>query len=256
MIPRALKLSVFILFLFAPATSFGDEHQPKYGALDFYPFGYREEGRIKGVLVDIMTRIEVVSGVRTTKVLEPIPRIHASIVRGDIDLVISAATLPGFRKMTSLGVVGCSRIIVASNKMAGISQIGDLESKKIGFVAHGFLYRKFNKNFGIIPVLTSTSESLFKMLVGHRVDGIFISDIVLNAHTLMGLPYSNVPLDWRKTLGSNVTIETLPTHLRMSKMSRFRHLEQKLREAVNTGNANGAFKKVYRSYGNTAGGRC
>ena len=229
---------------------------PSFVAYDFYPFGHRVEGEIKGLFPDIMSQIEALSGIRVALEIDSIPRATRSVWRGDRDLILSGATTPQFKDTISLGIVGCNRTVVVTNAKSGISSLDDLEGKTIGFVANGFLFRKFGNKFGIVPVETGTGESMFRMLLRNRVDGIFISDIVFDGFRAEGAPYDGIPDDWRDRIGNVVEAEVIAVHLRMAKSSKFEHLADKLRRAIVTGNRNGAFDKSYRKYGSSSGGDC
>ena len=229
---------------------------PQFVTYDFYPFGQKKAGKIAGLFPELMTEIEKLSGIKVTTSIEPIPRAIKSLASGNKDLIISGATSPVFRKTISLGVIGCNTTIIVTNNKTNISSIRDLSGKSIGFVAGGFLYKKFGNKFGIIPVQTGTSESMFRMLVRYRVDGIFISDIVFNSYRTEGAPFSNLPADWRQRLGNIVQAEKILVHLRMPKTSKFQDLIPKLSKAIEFGKAKGVFERVYRKYGSSTGGQC
>ncbi len=229
---------------------------PTFAVYDFYPFGHRVEGEIKGLFPSIMRKLEALSGIRFAWEIDSIPRATRSVVRGERDLILSGATMPQFKETISLGIVGCNRTVVVTNAKSGISSLADLKGKTIGFVANGFLFRKFGGKYGIVPLETGTSESMFRMLLRNRVDGIFISDIVFDGFRDEGAPFAGIPDDWRDHIGNVVEAEVIAVHLRMAKISKFAHLADKLRMAVAKGNETGAFEASYRKYGSTSGGNC
>ena len=112
-----------------------------------------------------MAEIEKLSVIKITTSIEPILRAIKSLISGTKDLIISGATSPAFRKTISLGVIGCNRTIIVTNNKVAVLRLTEFSGKTIGFVAGGFLYKKFGNKFGIVPVQTSTSESMFRMLV-------------------------------------------------------------------------------------------
>jgi len=229
---------------------------PKFAVYDFYPFGHRVEGEIRGLFPSIMRKLEALSGIRFAWEMDSIPRATRSVIRGDRDLILSGATMPQFKETISLGVVGCNRTVVVTNAKSGISSLADLKGKTIGFVANGFLLRKFGSKYGIVPLETSTSESMFRMLLRNRIDGIFISDIVFDGFRNEGAPYTGIPADWPDHIGNVVEAEVISVHLRMAKTSKFIHLADTLRKAVASGIQSGAFEGSYRKYGSTSGGGC
>jgi len=252
---RNLFLTLFIA-TFAASPAWSAAKVPQFVTFDFYPFGQKRAGKIIGLLPELMTEIEKLSGIKVAKSIEPIPRAIRSLLRGQKDLMITGATSPAFRKTISIGVIGCSRTNIVTNNKSNISSLGKLSGKNIGFVSGGFLFKKFGSNFGIVPVQTSTSESMFRMLVRYRVDGIFISDIVFDSYRTEGAPFSKIPTDWLQRIGKIVEAEKIQVHLRMSKTSKFQELVPRLSEAIKVGQAKGIFERIYRKYGSSTGGRC
>jgi len=252
---RNLVLTLFIA-TFVAGPAWGAAKVPLFVTFDFYPFGQKQAGKIIGLFPELMAEIEKLSGFKVAKSIDPIPRAIKSLLSGQKDLMITGATSPAFRKTISLGVIGCSRTNIVTNNKSHISSLSELSGKNIGFVSGGFLFKKFGSKFGIVPVQTSTSESMFRMLVRYRVDGIFISDIVFDSYRTEGAPFSRIPTDWLQRIGSIVQAEKIFIHLRMTKTSTFQELVPKLREAIKVGHAKGVFDRIYRKYGSSTGGRC
>ena len=191
---RNLVLTIFIAAVVA-GDAWGATKIPQYVTYDFYPFGQRKAGKIIGLFPELMAEIEKLSGIKIATSIEPILRAIKSLTSRTKDLIISGATSPAFRKTISLGVIGCNRTIIVTNNKVAVSRLTEFNGKTIDFVAGGFLYKKFGNKFGIVPVQTSTSESMFRMLVRYRVDGIFISDMVFNSYRTEGAPFSSIPAD-------------------------------------------------------------
>ncbi len=229
---------------------------PSFVTYDFYPFGRAREGKLTGLFPDLMSEVERLADVTVEKHIEPISRALKSISQGENDLIISGALSPAFKETISLGILGCNRTIVVANRDTRLSKLEDLKDRRIGFVVGGFLLRKYGNKFGIQPIQTRSSESMFGMLTRRRLDGIFISDIVFASYGIEGAPFKSLPEDWRSRIGSVLEVDKIKVHFRMLKSSKFRHLEPTLRAAIKTGSANGAFERVYQKYGAAKGGRC
>ncbi|MDP7601771.1 MAG: transporter substrate-binding domain-containing protein, partial [Rhodospirillales bacterium] len=211
---------------------------------------------IIGLFPELMAEIEKLSGIKITTSIEPILRAIKSLTSGTKDLIISGVTSPAFRKTISLGVIGCNRTIIVTNNKVAVLRLTEFSGKTIGFVAGGFLYKKFGNKFGIVPVQTSTSVSMFRMLVRYRVDGIFVSDVVFNSYRTEGAPFSSIPADWCQRIGNIAQAEKIFFHLRMPKSSKFQNLIPQLSEAIKFGDANGVFRRIYLKYGSSTSGQC
>lgn len=247
----ALTISAFVA---TPAWS--AEKRPSFVNYDFYPFGHQKDGNVSGLFADLMGEIEKLSGIEVSKILEPIPRALQSMSRGKFDLILSGTSSPALKDTISLGILSCHRTNLVTHKKANITSLNDLKGKHIGFIASGFLFKKFGDKHGVVSMETGTSESMFLMLVRNRVGGIYISDIVFDSYRAEGLPFTRVPKDWREQIGPIIEAEVLPVQLRMHKQSEFLHLAPDLSKAITQGKINSAFEKVYQKYGSTTGGHC
>jgi ABC-type amino acid transport substrate-binding protein len=232
------------------------QNKPKFVTFDFYPFAQFRADKIIGLFPELMNAIETLSGVSVTTTLDPIPRAIRSIATSQNDLIITAASSPAFKQTISLGSMGCSRTIVVTNDKSQITRQADLKGKNIGFVTSGYLFKKYGDKFGIVPVQTSSSESMFRMLVRYRVDGIFISDLVFGSYRTEGAPFSQIPSNWHQRIGTAVETDKSLVRLIMPKASKFNYLGPKISEAIKLGNANGQFERIFRKYGSDTGGRC
>ncbi len=244
-----------VLLLFSSASGANDA-QLTFVIYDFYPFGKMENGKIIGLFPDLIAEVEKISGIKVVLAIEPIPRALKSIAHGEHDFILSGATSPAFKNTRSLGTVGCNRAIVVTAKKAKLSTLVDLHGRRIGFISNGFLLRKFGNKFGLVAVQTSSGESLFRMLIRNRIDGIFISDIVFDSYRKEGAPFVNFPKDWIQQIGPNIEAEKLVIHLRMINKSKHDNAATKIVNAIKIGNKIGAFEAVYRKYGSINGGRC
>jgi ABC-type amino acid transport substrate-binding protein len=221
----ATTVLVIGLFMAQPANA---QNKPKFVTFDFYPFAQFRADKIIGLFPELMKVIETLSNVSVTITLDPIPRAIRSIATGHNDLIITAASSPAFKQTISLGSLGCSRTIVVTNDKSKITRQADLKDKNIGFVTSGYLFKKYGAKFGIVPVQTASSESMFRMLVRYRVDGIFISDLVFDSYRTEGAPFSQIPSNWHQRIGRAVEAGKSSVQLLMPKSSKFNHLGPKL----------------------------
>lgn len=229
----------------------------KFGLMEFYPFGRasRENG-FEGIYSDIIQEIQKLSDVRMETIALPIPRLRDYLSEGKIDLTIAGASSSTIEGAVSLGVIGCSRIIVQTSNMSGIHDLSDLKGKFIGFLANGFLYKEYGTKFGLTPVQVTSNKSMFAMLALGRLDGIFISDVVIDSNMQDGFDSPHISSNWRDKIGARIELKKVPSHLQISRQFNNADINRRLADAVIRGHEIGTFEKIYATYGVRTKGKC
>ncbi|MBT3701166.1 MAG: ABC transporter substrate-binding protein [Alphaproteobacteria bacterium] len=230
--------------------------KPVFALLDFKPFGNSTSNGFDGIFARSMDFIQAESGIDVTTQMLPIPRSLKAIADGSAQLIITGAVSRLLENTDSLGIIGCSRIIVLTSAKSGIKNLADLEGKNIGFVASGFLDKLYSNKFDLIPHRIRNSQSMVAMLDRNRIDGFFISDVVIDAFETPASGSSMIKVDWRSRLGERIEVRKIATHLRIAKDYGSRELSDRLRSAVAAGNAKESFSAIYKSYGVLSGGKC
>jgi len=229
----------------------------KFSLMAFYPFGRAsQENGFEGIYADIIQEIQKLSDVRMKTIALPIPRLRKYLSEGKIDLTIAGASSNIIEGAVSLGVVGCSRIIVQTSKTSGIHDLSDLKGKSIGFVANGFLYKQYGTKFALKPVQVTSNKSMFGMLALGRLDGIFVSDVVIDSSIRDGFASPHIVSNWRDKLGVRIEVKKFPSHLQISKKFNNTDIARRLTDAVVRGHETGAFENIYSRYGVQTKGKC
>jgi ABC-type amino acid transport substrate-binding protein len=254
---RLLMVLITVLIMgLITNTAQAQTAKPVFALLDFKPFGRRTASGFDGIFARSMEFIQAESGIDITTKILPIPRSLKAMAGGSAQLIITGAVSGLLKNTDSLGVIGCSRIIVLTSARSGIKTLADLEGKNIGFVASGFLDKLYSKKFGLIPHRTRNSQSMIAMLDRDRIDGFFTSDIVADTFEAPGSGSSLIKANWRSRLGERIEVRKVPAHLRIARDYGPRDLSDRLRSAVAAGNKNGVFSAIFKAYGVLSGGKC
>jgi ABC-type amino acid transport substrate-binding protein len=155
-----------------------------------------------------------------------------------------------------LGVFGCHRTVLLTRKGSEIRTLEEVRGKPIGYVTNALLFKKFGGLHGEIIVQVSNGNSLFLMLVHDRLDGFFVSDIVLDAYIKDGIPIAGLPANWREKLGPTLSLQSAEVHLRMNKESLDVAIAGKLKNAITALKSRGRFEQIYLRYGSQTHGYC
>ncbi|MBF0620505.1 MAG: transporter substrate-binding domain-containing protein [Magnetococcales bacterium] len=252
-----LRVLVLFVFLLLPGGFVTAENRPTLALLDFFPFGRAgDSGKPIGLMVDMIREIEKASGIPIDIKLMPIPRALRSVTLGEADLMISYKDdqmLPG---VTFLGNMGCLQALLIPHGNSHISSLDDLTDKRIGFISKGYFHIKFAHQFGLIPVEVPSNESMLHMTLRHWLDGFVINSIVLGAYKKGLAEHAHLPGDWQTKLGTPIILETMETHLSISRRSKLQHLIPVLSKAVETVKKQGLFQQLYDRYGGVDASNC
>jgi ABC-type amino acid transport substrate-binding protein len=252
--PAVVVISCILALL--PVTSRADTPL-RFSLMGFFPFGdMTPEQKFEGIYWDIIEEIRKLSGIRFVTTMLPITRLRRSILEGSADLTISGASSSLNAGAESLGIVGCSSIIVQTARSSGIRSLDDLKERYIAFARNGFLLKLYGNKFGLLPVESNSSQSMFAMLDSERVDGIFISDVVIDSFIHKYPESTVISMNWQEKLGPRVLVRKIPSHLQIAKTFADATIKQKLRDAVEKGRNTGAFERIYARYGIQTKGKC
>lgn len=253
-------LSILLLGLclgLAPTAALAKTPKPVFALMDLYPFArLSPAGDFEGIYWHSLDYIQRRSGIDFSAVLLPVPRMLKAMAEGSADMAITGAVSDLLKETTSLGVIGCSRIIVQLSKTSKVRSVDDLAGKDIGFVTNGFLYKLYGDKFGLRPVQVRNSRSLMSMLALGRVEGVFVSDLVIDSFLKDGIEGVPIADDWRRSMGRRLEVRKVLVHLRIAAKFKGSDLEKRLRAAVAEGLSSGAFARIYENHGARSKGRC
>ena len=255
----ALICSISILAFAVPDSlpARANDNRPVFALFDFHPFGRRlPSGERQGIFAESIAYIEKESGVDMEVRMLPISRTLKAMSEKSAQVTITASVSNLLDDTVSLGVIGCSRIIIQTSAASGIRTLEDLSNKDIGFVSGGFLDRLYSKKFDLNPVRARSSQSLVAMLGRGRLDGVFASDVVIDNYIYAESGMSFVGPNWQNKLGARVEVRKAPAHVRAVKNALNQSVLKRLRFAVQKGIKEGIFSAIYGKYGVQTRGKC
>ncbi|MEG3638575.1 substrate-binding periplasmic protein [Magnetococcus sp. PR-3] len=218
--------------------------------LDFFPFGRLDHTQKPvGSMVDMIHAISKQAKLPIQVKLMPVPRALRAVTLGHEDLMISykdEQMLPGVQ---FLGNVGCLTALMIPHKQANIATLKDLKGKRIGFITGGYFHIKFAHHYGLIPVEVPSNESMLKMTLRGRLDGFIINGAVLGAYRKGLATHARLPDNWQDLIDTPIPLETMETHLSISKQSKLQHLAPQLSQAIQQLWQAGTFQRIYDHYG-------
>ncbi len=222
----------------------------KVAIIDFFPFGYADStGNPTGMFVDMLKVIQQKVGIPLQPVLLPVPRAIRAVSSGQLDMLISYKDPIMVPNVDFVGNVGCLSSLLVPSHDVNINRLEDLSGKKVGFITGGYFHKRFSEGYGIIPMQVPSNESMMRMLIRNRVDVIVINSAVLNAYLNDQNTWIKLVTDWKNKIGNSVILESMETHLSISKKSPYQRMAKKFTAAINEAYVQGKFSDIYTKYG-------
>ena len=252
--------AMFFFILHAiPASSAESSNRPVVHAavLDFFPFGYRDAGgAVVGLSVDLFRSIAEEAGLELDAHLLPVPRALAATTLGEVDILYSYRDSEMIKGVEFLGNVGCLTSLVVPRAGFDIRTLYDLSSMRIGYINAGYFAIRYVPNYKMVPFPLPSNETMFRMLIRDRLDGIVLNDAVLFAYKHRQHSEAKLPAGWVKSIGRPFILETLETHVSISLKSKLLNKKRRIMEAIEVVRRKGLVAKAYKQYGLPHGGSC
>ncbi|MCJ8315309.1 MAG: hypothetical protein HRU38_25005 [Saccharospirillaceae bacterium] len=170
-------------------------------------------------------------------------RLNKEFASGLIDISI------GFTKKggQNLFQYSCHHNIFVAIEKSGITNI---RNKRVGFVNAGVYKRIYGNKFNTVNTYINSDESLFKMLIAGRIDGFFISNVVLDAYIKFGVPRAILPEQWQQSILDPVIISSSPVYFQVSQKSDIPYSAlNKIQTSAELHSQKGVFDEIYQNYG-------
>lgn len=256
---RAIMAIPAVVGVAGPMIANAEEHEGtlRAGILDFYPFGYEDQNQqTQGLSVDLFETILEYAGLSLESELLPVARALSAAQRGEVDLLYSYKAEDMISGVEFLGKVGCLTSMVVPRSDVTITSLEDLSDLRVGFIAAGYFAVRFAATYPMTGVPLPSNETMLRMLVRGNVDAIVLNDGVLFSYFQRDRTDAKLPENWRDFIGMPLILETLETHISISKSSPKYHHRDALRRAVERVASEGLVEEIYRRYGVPHGGTC
>lgn len=262
-IARARVLSVSVLvamnLVLTPLSLAESPAELKIDAsvLDFFPFGYRDKaGRVAGLSVDLFNAIGKTGGFVVKSHLLPVPRALSATTFGEVDILYSYRDEEMIKGVEFLGNVGCLTSLVVPRVGIAFNRLEDMNGRRIGFINAGYFAIRFAPEYDLVPFPLPSNETMLRMLVHGRLDGVVVNDAVLFAYLQRDPADARLPQNWQAAIGKPMILETLETHISISMKSPRFASRERIATAIEALRKSGEVAAAYRKYGLHHGGSC
>ncbi len=221
---------------------------PVFGVIDWFPFGWVEAGKNYGLVVDVAAAIDNAIGMKSQKVVSPVPRVLLAMEKGEFDFTITYRDAAMLGPVDYLADLGCLRSAVVSFKGAPVTSLEQLNGLRVAYPGGGYFVKRFLPSLDLKGLAVSHTEMMFRMALRKRLDAFIINDAVWYGYKNDLNPQFKVSPDLWPLLADPLYVETLPLSVSISKESKYQAEAEKIRGLMSNKAFKEALRNIYKRY--------
>lgn len=193
-----MKSPLLVSALFASVIQLGmvahaSEPKPQFAVIDWFPFGYVDGGKKKGLFVDVVSEIDKALSSASEIVIAPIARVFRGLDNGEFDFTFSYRSEAYSEHLDYVLDIGCLRPAVISMKNKPINYVQDLNGMRIAYPPVGYFVRRVLPTISVDGVAVPNTHVMFKMALRGRLDAFVINEAIWEAFRHDHFPGFEIP---------------------------------------------------------------
>ncbi|MCP3922139.1 MAG: amino acid ABC transporter substrate-binding protein [Desulfobacterales bacterium] len=163
-----IMLSIFFIL---PFFAFGNDDEVTVCVYDIHPWGYMENGKMKGYVYKISNLIVKTAGYKVVNNnFKPFPRVVLNLQQGDCDFSVFTRN-DKLKKLHPLVYVTDANIVIVTNKKMRYKKLKYFKGKTLGIIRNARYLKSFHSDDGIIEYPVKNYNQALQMLSRNRLDG-------------------------------------------------------------------------------------
>ncbi len=248
---RWLKLLTCLICASIPAlpAAAADHQNPRFAIIDWFPFGWVEDGRNVGMLVDMVKLYNRHLDQNLEDIVSPVPRVIRGMEEGDFDFTITYRDAGMLGNVDYLGDIGCLKSLIVSFKTHPVTSLDGLTGLTVGYPGGGYFAKRFAPYLDLQRVEVPQTFVMLNMALRGRLDALILNNAVLEAYKRDMFPGFTVPQERWADFAEPAVIEELPLAASMSLKSRFGVVAERMRALSSDPAFLADLREIYASYG-------
>jgi len=245
-----MKSFLLVLALFASVIQFGvvahaDEPKPQFAVIDWFPFGYVEGGRKKGLFVDVVSEIDKALSSDSDVVIAPITRVFRGLDTGEFDFTFSYRSEAYAKHLDYVLDIGCLRPTVISMVNKPINYVQELNGTRIAYPPVGYFVRRILPTISVDGIVVPNTQVMFKMALRGRLDAFVINEAIWEAFRHDLFPGFKIPKERWTEFHTPLFTEIQRLSLSVSPNSHYQEMAQRIRTLMKNASFVQALQAVF-----------
>ncbi|MDX1590148.1 MAG: transporter substrate-binding domain-containing protein [Oleiphilaceae bacterium] len=176
---RYLVPAVLLALMLVPCGQAQDQDRVRFSLPEVAPWAQmNEQGEAYGLLVELVKKLEAVSGLDIEYQVRPYPRVHRELERGDADFTFLFDFPDAKERVHYSGKVITLRTLVLGTADApAIDSLDDLSGEKVAYIRGAYYRPEFVQHEGIDQVPVRDFRHGLELLKHHRIAAIIVGEM-------------------------------------------------------------------------------
>ena len=244
---KAWAVAVFLLMV-SFSVQAEENRAPRFAVLDWFPFGWTENGVQKGILIEMVQALQSELSLEANVVLAPVPRVLRGIDVGEYDFTFTYRDPKMMSGVTYLADMGCLRSAVVSLKSKPVRAFQDMNGMRLAYPGGGYFAIRFASLFEHKRVEVAQTYIMFRMALRNRLDAFIINDAVWQGYRHDLYPGFKVPAKRWDEFAPPFYMEELPLAVSISLKSKHHSLANRISGIMDSSNFRTILRAIYSSY--------
>jgi len=214
---KFVALGILAIHLLMGGAVRAAEAPPRFGVIDWFPFGSVVSGKKEGIFIEIIDAFDQALAIKSEVVVASAPRVYRGVRAGEFDFTFSYRDTANQEEFDHLVDIGCLRPAVISLKRDPISAVSQLNGRRVAYPSIGYFVRRVLPTLEIEGFAVHQTDIMFKMALRGRLEAFIVNDAVWEAYRHNLHPDFRVPKTRWRDFSEPVFIDTLPVAISMSR---------------------------------------
>lgn len=244
------------LVIFVAGSAAAQTASPTYMLADWFPYGWMEDGKPRGLLVEIARAVDRALGVSHQLALAPVPRVLRSVKNGEYDFSIIYRGAKLNRQVEHVLDVGCIRTAAISMKTRPVRKLADMNGLRVAYSGSGYFKDSFLPRLKVEGVVVANADIMFRMALRGRLDAFVIDDAVWQGYRINLSANRQIPaLRWQE-FAEPYYLESLRLAISTPLNPMYKSLADRMKPLLGDTGFVRDLQKIYDRYGLPSGTAC
>lgn len=222
--------------------------KPKFALIDWFPFGWHENGEQKGMFVDITNAIVDELNLEADVILAPVPRVLRGMEVSEYDFTLTYRDPEMMGGVEYLVDVGCLNSAIVSLKRSPVQKFEDMNGMRLAYPGGGYFAVRYAPLLQHDRVEVAQTYIMFRMALRNRLDAFVINDAVWQAYRHDLYPGFKVPAERWEEFSEPLYMEELPLAVSISLKSKHTDVAERLRGVASGPGFTAKLRDIYTNY--------
>ncbi|SDE20116.1 substrate-binding periplasmic protein [Kordiimonas lacus] len=232
----------------AASASNPEANIPQVAVIDWFPFGWQEDGRDKGMFIDLVALYSRELDTRIDAVVAPVPRVIRGMEDGEFDFTLTYRDTDMMGQVTYIADIGCLTSYIISYRDNPVTSLEGLNGLTVAYPGRGYFAKRYLPHLKLDGVQVTQTFVMFRMALRRRLDAFVINDAVWEGYRNNLYPGFKVPQDRWADFAEPLPIDTMPLSVSIAPGSKHSAMGQQISALAQSDAFMAKVRALYAAY--------